>query len=512
MAGDQLSISGKSVWHNTGTPAQYISIPSTLSTFLNFFAGTPAVVAGGHGLVTGASLDAATAAASALSTMLSSTPAQSANTTYAPKAAINWILFDDQFKVVANGIGTDLVSSDPDVVKTHSLFISGIPPMAKNGYVYVYCSNESNIDVYFDNLQVVLTHGPILEETHYYPSGLTMAGISDKAWGKQANNFHFQGKEMQNREFSDGKGLEEYDFNTRYYDQQLGRWHSQDPAGQYASPYVGMGNSWPNGKDPNGQWFGWDDVIVSAVGFAIGYVGYGLEKGNWGGKALLSGAAGLAIAEGGYLTLGGGLAASSAAGVGGSGSIGAASSFAFSYGASDAGSLFSNKDQIHNSSDWGAFGLIAGYSLVSSISAGMSSENTGNAVDKFLEIKPDAMPGIEAVSLSEKGAAAAGYGGFISSVGNQVLQSYDPSSNSWSLHWGRIFGKAIFEGYGASYIGKVVESSFYIDDFDKYIPDSWQLGSNSSLLNWLYTKMPSAAGSLVSKGISAGFDALIPKW
>jgi len=130
--------------------------------------------------------------------------------------------------------------------------------MAKNGYVYVYCSNESNIDVYFDNLQVVLTHGPILEETHYYPFGLAMAGISDKAWNKQPNNFHYNGNELQNREFSDGTGLEEYDFNARYYDQQVGRFVQMDPAGlrggqDRLSPYQFSGNNPSTFNDPDGK-------------------------------------------------------------------------------------------------------------------------------------------------------------------------------------------------------------------------------------------------------------------
>lgn len=81
-----------------------------------------------------------------------------------------------------------------------------------------------------------------------------------------------------------------YAFQLRMYDGRIGRWMTTDPAGQYYSPYLAMGNNPGNGTDPDGGKFldwvrdkngnvYWDDNATSQATTKAGetYLGHNLH-------------------------------------------------------------------------------------------------------------------------------------------------------------------------------------------------------------------------------------------
>lgn len=120
--------------------------------------------------------------------------------------------------------------------------------------------------MFFDNLQVTHNRGPLLEESHYYPFGGLLAGISSRSAGKLENKRRFNySSELENKEFSDGSGLEWYATDFRKYDPQIGHFHQIDPLSEYSfnqSPYSFVQNNPITFVDPQGL----DTVRVEGEG------------------------------------------------------------------------------------------------------------------------------------------------------------------------------------------------------------------------------------------------------
>jgi YD repeat-containing protein len=233
MAGDKLDVLGKSWYSHSGGAAGGSPLTATdlVNAFLGGGSGNPAVA---HGATGSALLGNTVGTVNPLNAFSSGNVPNASNNV---KAGICYILFDEQFKFVGGGF--DPVNGGATGgIKSHFLQHIAVP---KNGYLYVYCSNESNINVFFDNVEVVHTRGALLEETHYYPFGLTMSGISSQAANITPNKTKFQGQEFAHKEFSDGSGLEMYEFKYRMDDCQTGRFWQIDPLSEkyvYNSTYA----------------------------------------------------------------------------------------------------------------------------------------------------------------------------------------------------------------------------------------------------------------------------------
>ncbi len=128
-------------------------------------------------------------------------------------------------------------------------------------------------DVFFDDLRISHRNGAIIEETHYYPFGLTMQAISSKAANRLKNSFKYNGGNLlESNEISDGSGLEWYDAKNRIQDPQLGRFWQIDPLSDMSlnnSPYIFGSNNPILINDPLGLY---DSIPLLSPVYVTAYV------------------------------------------------------------------------------------------------------------------------------------------------------------------------------------------------------------------------------------------------
>jgi RHS repeat-associated protein len=249
MAGDAFNLQVSSWWKDGVNSPDPPENPLGLNQLLAAISQSPVMINQGHFDVY--ELQSSAELTGSVSSFLNSQTNYNSNY---PKAFVNWILFDERFNYVSTGSGYEQVGGS-DVLTPHSFTNL---PVTKSGYLYIYVSNETpNIPVFFDNLQVTHIRGPLLAEDHYYPFGLTMQGISSKAlaFGGPENKKKWNaGSELQNKEFSDGSGLELYATQYRSLDPQIGRFWQLDPKPTPSmSLYSSMDNNPILNNDPLGD-------------------------------------------------------------------------------------------------------------------------------------------------------------------------------------------------------------------------------------------------------------------
>jgi len=104
-----------------------------------------------------------------------------------------------------------------------------------------------DVDVFFDDLTISHTGINIIQSTDYYPYGLVMRDPDSYRDKNESYRFGYQG---QYSEMDSTTGWNH--FELRQYDSKIGRWLVVDPARQYYSPYIGMGNNPVYYVDPDG--------------------------------------------------------------------------------------------------------------------------------------------------------------------------------------------------------------------------------------------------------------------
>lgn len=148
----------------------------------------------------------------------------------APKAYLNYILFDENFGLQDFGFEqVSTAANQPDEQPVLHELLSLHVKVQQKGYLYIYLSNENRyfgagnalMDVYFDDFKIV-HHTGLEQSNDYYPFGLTYNSY-------QRENSVDQRWKFQGQEHIDDLALNWDSFKWRNHQPDIGRFFNVDP-------------------------------------------------------------------------------------------------------------------------------------------------------------------------------------------------------------------------------------------------------------------------------------------
>jgi RHS repeat-associated protein len=224
MAGDKVDLGVKSFYRPNASPGGNASnVPATvvqdlLQALVPLTGGAKGYLGGGQGSVGTSPVQGV------LTFLVGGQMAGHSDVTGKPKAYLNWLFVSESFDGTPGSYPQSGAIRVGNADTLTTLAITGID-IKSAGYLYVYVSNETNNwDVFFDNLAVKHYSGPLLEEAHYYPFGLSMAMLSSKSIGKLENHYKFNSGTELNKDLD----LNWYETKFRGLDPQIGRFVQVD--------------------------------------------------------------------------------------------------------------------------------------------------------------------------------------------------------------------------------------------------------------------------------------------
>lgn len=208
--------------------AKYVDLsqPDVSTALENFIGAIVGGAAASGTVIDGGSYGSPAAATMSYGTLLNKTQ----EGVGAPKAYLNWIVFDKNFVPIASKSGFDRISTAaretgslaPEGIAHERLFTPAIE-ITEPGYIYIYLSNEqAGTEVYFDDFRVTNGTSPIISMSDYYPFGYAFNAHSRENSLEQKHTFN--GIEEQT-----DLGLNWLQTPFRSYDATSGRFLQVDP-------------------------------------------------------------------------------------------------------------------------------------------------------------------------------------------------------------------------------------------------------------------------------------------